>query len=106
AEDDDLAANVLYRLGRVFLHREAAREALILFQRGRATIGKSGQPLTTAILCCNEAWAHALLGDADRAVALLGETVDQFTSADLANAAPWVRFFDAVDLQAMIGTVH
>ncbi|RJQ66653.1 tetratricopeptide repeat protein [Pseudonocardiaceae bacterium YIM PH 21723] len=104
--DEDLQAHVLYRLGRIYLHQEAPAEALALFQRGLSVIGKAGHPLTVAILSANQAWAHAKMADADRALALLGQATDAFARADPGQTASWSRFFDEVDLQAMIGMVH
>lgn len=104
--DDELAANVLYRMGRVHLHHEAPREALTLFQLGQAAARSAGSALAVSILCANEAWAYAKFGAATPALEQLGRAEDEFAKADLAQAPPWAKFFDEADLSAMIGTVR
>jgi tetratricopeptide (TPR) repeat protein len=105
-ENHPLLANILYRMGRVYLHQEAPNDALKLFQLGQLAAQDSGSELAVAVLCANEAWAYAMMGNVDQAVKLLGRTKDEFARADLANAESWVRFFDETDVYAMIGTVH
>jgi tetratricopeptide (TPR) repeat protein len=103
---DPLVANVLYRTGRVYLHHDAANEALKLFQLGQIAAQESGSELATAVLCGNEAWAYAALGNAEQAQKLLGRMRDEFSRCDLAGAESWVKFFDETDVYAMVGTVH
>ncbi|SNR28255.1 Transcriptional regulator, contains XRE-family HTH domain [Haloechinothrix alba] len=103
---DPLVANVLYRMGRVYLHQESANDALKLFQLGQIAAQESGSELAVAVLCANEAWAYALLGNAEQASKLLGRTRDEFARADLASAESWVQFFNETDVHAMVGTVH
>ncbi|EHR48535.1 Helix-turn-helix protein [Saccharomonospora marina XMU15] len=105
-ENHPLVANVLYRMGRVYLHQEAPNDALKLFQLGQIAAQESGSELAVAVLCANEAWAYAMMGNAEQAIKLLGRTRDEFARADLANAESWVRFFNETDVYAMIGTVH
>jgi transcriptional regulator with XRE-family HTH domain len=103
---DPLVANVLYRMGRVYLHQDAANEALKLFQLGQIAAQESGSELATAVLCGNEAWAYAALGNAQQAQKLLGRMRDEFSRADVAGAESWVKFFDETDVYAMVGTVQ
>jgi hypothetical protein len=58
------------------------------------------------VLCANEAWAYALMGNEDQAMKLLGRSKDEFARADIANAESWVKFFNETDVYAMTGTVH
>lgn len=104
--NDHLVANILYRMGRVYLHQEAPNDALKLFQLGQIAAQEAGSELAVAVLCANEAWAYALMGKAEQAQKLLGRTKDEFARADTTNAEAWVRFFDENDLHAMIGTVY
>jgi tetratricopeptide (TPR) repeat protein len=104
--NDPLVANVLYRMGRVYLHQEASEHALKLFQLGQLAAQQSGSELAVAVLCANEAWAYAMQGNAMQAQKLINRTRDEFARADLASAESWVKFFDETDLHAMIGTVH
>ncbi|MGH3515941.1 MAG: helix-turn-helix domain-containing protein [Haloechinothrix sp.] len=101
-----LVANVLYRMGRVYLHQEAADDALKLFQLGQIAAQESGSELAVAVLCANEAWAYAMMHNEKQAMKLLGRTRDEFARADLDGAESWVRFFNQTDVHAMIGTVH
>jgi transcriptional regulator with XRE-family HTH domain len=105
-ESHPLVANVLYRMGRVYLHQEAANDALKLFQLGQIAAQESGSELAVSVLCANEAWAYALMDNADMAVKLLGRAKDEFARADVANAESWVQFFNETDVYAMVGTVH
>lgn len=104
--DHHLVANVLYRMGRVYLHQDAANDALKLFQLGQIAAQESGSELAVAVLCANEAWAYAMMGNEEQSVKLLGRCKDEFARADLATAESWVKFFNETDVYAMTGTVH
>lgn len=106
AGDASLVANVLYRMGRLHLHRGSYQEALKFFQLGQIAAQESGCELTVAMLCANEAWAYALLGDSVQALKSLGRAEDEFARAEPSHAPVWVRFFGAADLNATIGVVH
>lgn len=105
-KNDPLVANILYRMGRVYLHQDAATDALKLFQLGQLAAQEAGSELAVAVLCANEAWAYAMLGKAEHAQKQINRTKDEFSRADHSGAESWVRFFDETDLYAMIGTVH
>jgi tetratricopeptide (TPR) repeat protein len=106
ADDASLVANVLYRMGRLHLHRGLLKEALRFFQLGQIAAQDSGCELTVAVLCANEAWVYALLGDADQAFTSLGRARDEFTRADRSTAPAWVRFFGIADHYASAGVVY
>ncbi|MBP2340001.1 transcriptional regulator with XRE-family HTH domain [Saccharothrix coeruleofusca] len=103
---EELVANILYRMGRVYLHQNAPDDALKVFQLGQLAALDSGSELAVGILCANEAWAYAKMGADDQAIKLLGRARDEFARANVAEAPAWAKFFDANDLSAMIGTVH
>jgi transcriptional regulator with XRE-family HTH domain len=105
-ENHPLVANVLYRMGRVYLHQNAPNDALKLFQLGQIAAQESGSELAVAVLCANEAWAYAMMGNDEQAMKLLGRSKDEFARADVATAESWVKFFNETDVYAMIGTVH
>ncbi|WP_243859477.1 helix-turn-helix transcriptional regulator [Amycolatopsis arida] len=105
-ENHPLVANVLYRMGRVYLHQDAPNDALKLFQLGQIAAQESGSELAVAVLCANEAWAYAMMHNEDQAIKLLNRARDEFARADLANAESWVQFFTETDVYAMVGTVH
>lgn len=104
--DLSLAANVLYRMGRLHLHRGMHREALRFFQLGQITAQDSGCQLTVAMLCANEAWAYALLGDQLQTQRSINRAQDEYARADRSNAPAWVRFFGDADLHASIGIAY
>jgi transcriptional regulator with XRE-family HTH domain len=106
ADAPSLLANVLYRTGRLHLHRGLTHEALRFFQLGQIAAQDSGDALTVAVLCANEAWAYAGLGDGGQATKSLHRAADELARADPATAAPWVRFFGPADLDAMTGMTH
>lgn len=102
-DDHSLAANTLYRMGRLHLHRGMHKDALRFFQLGQITAQDSGCGVTVAMLCANEAWAYALIGDQRQMVRSIGRAEDEFGRADHDHAQTWVRFFGHADLHASIG---
>lgn len=103
AEDDSLTANVLYRMGRLHLHRGLHREALRFFQLGQVFARSTGCGITASMLSANEAWAYAHLDDEAQMIRSLQSAQDDFAGAAPAVAASWVAFFGASDLDAMTG---
>lgn len=103
---EPLVANILYRMGRVYLHQKSPDDALKMFQLGQIAAQESGSELAVAVICANQAWAYAMLGRKEQTMKLLNRTRDEFSRANLAEAADWVKFFDETDVHAMIGTVH
>lgn len=103
AEDDSLTANVLYRMGRLHLHRGLSREALRFFQLGQVFARSTGCGVTAAMLSANEAWAYAYLDDKPQMTRSLLAAQEEFANADTSAAASWVAFFGASDLDAMTG---
>jgi hypothetical protein len=104
--DHDLAANVLYRAGRMHLHHDDPAAALTAFQRGEVSARRAASGLGMAILCVNQAWAHARMGDRDQALTRMGGARDVFETADRGTPPTWSAFFDEVDLEAMTGIIH
>jgi transcriptional regulator with XRE-family HTH domain len=105
-ESDELVANILYRMGRVYLHKEAPDDALKMFQLGQIAAQQSGSELAVAVICANQAWAYAMMGHEDQTMKLIGRTRDEFARSDHGEAADWVKFFNEDDVYSMIGTVH
>ena len=104
--DSGLLSNIMYRIGRVYLHHDAPNDALKWFQLGQIAAQDSGSELAVAVLCGNEAWAYAMMGDDVQARKLLGRSRDELARADLSEAPDWARFYNETDMNAMIGTVH
>ena len=106
AGDASLVANILYRTGRLYLHRSMTVEALRFFQLGLIVAQDSDCNLTVAVLCANKAMALAILGDREQAMVSLHRAGDAYARADRTKAAPWVRFFCEADLVATRGFIH
>jgi predicted negative regulator of RcsB-dependent stress response len=104
--DSSLMSNIMYRIGRVYLHHGAANDALKWFQRGQIVARSSGSELAVAVLCGNEAWAYAMMGDDVQAKKLLDRSQDALARANLAEAPDWAKFYNETDMYAMVGTVH
>jgi transcriptional regulator with XRE-family HTH domain len=104
--DASLVANVLYRMGRLHLHRGFLPDALKFFQLGQITAQDAGSELTVAMLCANEAWTYALLGDRAQALKSIHRAEDEFARAEPPTAPVWLRFFGTADLNAMAGMVY
>nr|WP_260194387.1 helix-turn-helix transcriptional regulator [Actinophytocola gossypii] len=105
-ESSQLVANILYRMGRVYLHKESPDDALKMFQLGQIAAQESGSELAVAVICANQAWAYAMMGHEDQTMKLIGRTRDEFARANAGEAEDWVKFFNEDDVYAMIGTVH
>jgi transcriptional regulator with XRE-family HTH domain len=105
-ESDELVANILYRMGRVYLHKESPDDALKMFQLGQIAAQQSGSELAVAVICANQAWAYAMMGHEEQTMKLIGRTRDEFARSNHGEAADWVKFFNEDDVYSMIGTVH
>lgn len=106
AHDATLLADAYYRLGRVSIHEEHAREALHLWQLGQIVATNSGCHTSVAILHANISWAHAALGDARAVRDSLARAVDELGRAGPEPAPQWTAFFSEADLEGMSGVVH
>ncbi|WP_223830651.1 hypothetical protein, partial [Nocardiopsis quinghaiensis] len=104
-EEPSLSANVLYRMGRLHLHRGHAPQALRFLQLGQIAAQDSGCERTVALMCANVAWAYAVLGDGKRSGESLARAYDAFARAQ-EPADPWVGFFYEADLDALSGVIH
>ena len=106
AGNENLAANIRYRLGRLHLHRHDVPAALAEFAHGRAAAQGSDSRRALAILTANEAWAFAMDGDERAALTRLAEAEALFAEAGAwPDPKPWEAFFGEADMAAMSGTV-
>ncbi|MFC0861694.1 transcriptional regulator [Sphaerimonospora cavernae] len=106
AKDPSLMANILYRMGRVYLHCGRVQETLRFFQLGQICAQDASCERTVALLCANEAWAYALLGNAELALKSMSRASDELDRAHARPAPSWVNFFGYADLAATSGMVH
>ncbi|WP_410613817.1 hypothetical protein [Amycolatopsis sp. lyj-109] len=106
AGNDDLQANIRYRVGRLHLHYGAVDAALVEFTRGREAALSARSKLAQAILSANQAWAHAMKADVTGALTYLRRARQEFAEAEGREPSPWAAFFGATDMAAMVGTVH
>jgi len=104
--DHSLMSNIMYRVGRIYLHIKEPNDALKWFQLGQLAAQNSGSELAVAVLCANEAWAYAMMGNEEQAKKLLGRSRDEFARANLSEAPEWAKFFNRTDMHAMTGTVY
>ncbi|MCY1141478.1 transcriptional regulator [Actinoplanes sp. Pm04-4] len=100
-----LAANVLYRLGRIHLHRGHIEQALRFFQLGQLAAQDADDPLTVAMLHANAGWAYALMGNDNKAISALGRAQHEFSRGE-DDLPAWVAFFGAADLSALTGMIY
>lgn len=105
ADNLSLAANILYRQGRVHLHRGFLDQALRFFQLGQIAAQDAEDPLTVAMLHANLGWTHAMMGNSSKALSALGRAEDEFVRGE-DNLPAWVAFFGAADLSALTGMVY
>ncbi|WP_327046487.1 hypothetical protein OG320_00835 [Microbispora sp. NBC_01189] len=106
ANDPSLMANILYRMGRVQLHRGRVQETLRFFQLGQLCAQDANCERTVAMLCANEACAYALLGNAELALKSMTRARDELDRAQERPAPSWVNFFGYADLAASAGMLH
>jgi len=106
AGNDDLQANIRYRVGRLHLHYGAVDAALEEFTRGREAAVLAHSKLAQAILSANQAWAHAKKADVTGALTYLRRARQEFAEAEGREPSPWAAFFGPTDMAAMVGTVH
>lgn len=106
AENHSLLANVLYRMGKIYMERNAPNDALKLFQLGQIAAQDSGSELAVALLCANEAWAYSMLGDAEQTQKMMGRAQDEFARADPRRTPTWARHCDELEVYSSTGTVH
>ncbi len=104
--DAGLMSNIMYRIGRVYLHNDEPNDALKWFQLGQIAAQDSGSELAVAVLCGNEAWAYAMMGNDVQAKKLLGRSRDELARADPNDVPDWARFYNKTQMNAMTGTVH
>jgi tetratricopeptide (TPR) repeat protein len=103
---DELMANVLYRMGRIYLHKETPDDALKMFQLAQIAAQESGSELAVAVLSAAQAWAHAMMGHEEQAMKLIGRIREQLPRANHSKADYWAKFFNVDDLDSMIGILH
>jgi hypothetical protein len=106
AGNDNLVANIHYRIGRLHLHHRSVAEASAQFRLGRAAALRSGSRRALAILVANEAWAFAMDGDEHAALTRLEMARQTFADGGTwPPPQPWEAFFRGPDMAAMQGTV-
>jgi transcriptional regulator with XRE-family HTH domain len=105
-DGDEVVANILYHIGHVYLHEGALDDALKMFRLAQIAAQQSGSELAVAVICANQAWAHAMMGHEEQAMKLAGRTRDEFARANHGDAADWVKFFNEDDVYSTIDAVH
>jgi transcriptional regulator with XRE-family HTH domain/tetratricopeptide (TPR) repeat protein len=104
--ESSLLSNIMYRIGRVYLHEGEPNDALKWFQLGQIAAQDSGSEHAVAVLCGNEAWAYAMMGEDLQAKKLLGRSQDELSRANPHETPEWAKFYNETDMYAMIGCVH
>ncbi|MGH3736187.1 MAG: hypothetical protein ACRDT6_11290 [Micromonosporaceae bacterium] len=108
-EIDDLVliAGAFYRLGRVSIHQQRAREALTLWQLGQIVAQDSGCLAAVAVLHANEAWAYAMLGADERVADALARAEGERGRVDTAEVPSWAEFFLApADIDGIASVIY
>jgi antitoxin component HigA of HigAB toxin-antitoxin module len=77
-QDRELAASLLWQMGRVSLHREQVTDALRFFQFSRASAQAAGSHAELARLYANEAWAYALADQPELVAEALGRAEHEY----------------------------
>jgi transcriptional regulator with XRE-family HTH domain len=85
---NQLVANILYRMGRVYLHKESPDDALKMFQLGQIAAQESGSELA-GVIRVNQAWAYAMMGHEDQTMKLIDRIRDEFARVNPADIKAW-----------------
>ncbi|MGW4521060.1 helix-turn-helix domain-containing protein [Amycolatopsis sp. NPDC004378] len=103
----DLAAKVLFQLGRIYLHDQDGDGALKMFQLGQLAAQDSGVPRAVALMHLSSAWANAELGRADNAIGLLDRAGDELARDPGPERAPaWLAFMGPEEIDGISGMVY
>jgi tetratricopeptide (TPR) repeat protein len=107
ANAHDLAAKVLFQLGRIYLHGGDGDGALKMFQLGQLSAQDSGVPRAVALMHLSSAWANAELGRADSAIGLLARAGDELARDPGPEHAPtWLAFMGPEEIDGISGMVY
>jgi len=68
----------LYQAGRIWLECDEPSQALKLFQLGQIAAQDAEFDLLISILCANEAWAYAKIGDTEQCVKMIKRAQEQY----------------------------
>jgi len=106
ASDPSLMSNIMYRVGRLYIHNGEANEALKWFQLGQIAAQNAGSERAVAMLCVNEARAYAMLNEPDQALKLLDRAHSEMTRVDPDDEPSWASFFNGTELSSMTGLTY
>lgn len=106
AGDSSLMSNIMYRVGRIYIHKREANEALKWFQLGQIAAQNSGSERAVAILCANEARAYGMLNESEQAHKLLDRAHSEMTRVNPKDAPDWASFFDDTEMTSMTGVTY
>jgi transcriptional regulator with XRE-family HTH domain len=106
AGDSSLMSNIMYRVGRIYLHNREANEALKWFQLGQIAAQNSGSERAVAILCANEAWAYSMLNEDVQAHKLMDRARSELARVNPTDAPDWASFFDHTEMTSIAGATY
>jgi tetratricopeptide (TPR) repeat protein len=86
-DSDGLIANILYRMGQVYLKNDAPEDALKMFQLALIAAQQAGLDRGVAVICANQAWAHAMMGHEEQMAKCVGRTREAFARLDPTEVA-------------------
>ncbi|MGB8199822.1 MAG: helix-turn-helix transcriptional regulator [Pseudonocardiaceae bacterium] len=104
--DANLMSNIMYRIGKGYIHDREPNEAIKWLQMGQLAAQNAGSEQAVAVLCANEARAYAILGDGVMAQKLLDRAQSELARADLDDVPTWAKFYDNTEMIALTGGTH
>ncbi len=105
AEQPDLAATILYRLGRVFLHENDPDAALKMWQLGQAAAQDADSPHALALLHLNSAWAYGEMGKPQHVKSLLARASAEL-GRDRGDAPNCLVFMKQSEIDGIAGMAY
>ncbi|HWR48553.1 MAG TPA: helix-turn-helix transcriptional regulator [Pseudonocardiaceae bacterium] len=106
ADDQNLMASIMYKVGQIYLLQRDANEALKWFQMGQLAAQNCGSERAASLMCVNEAVAYSILKDEAQAKKLLDRAESELARAAPLDGITWPMFHDTTALYAAIARVH
>ncbi|GLZ42807.1 XRE family transcriptional regulator [Actinokineospora sp. NBRC 105648] len=105
ADQPDLAATILWQLGRVFLHAEDPDGALKMFQLGHAAAQDADSTHAVALMHINSAWAYSEMGKTHHVATLVARASEELERA-CGDAPSWLTFMGHTEIQGIAGVCY
>ncbi|WP_245572394.1 helix-turn-helix domain-containing protein [Actinokineospora enzanensis] len=101
----DLAATILWQLGRIFLHAKDPDGALKMFNLGQTVAQDTDTPHASALMSVNSAWAYGEMGKPQQVQALLTRASIELDSSR-GDAPKYLEFMNHAEIHGIAGMAY